>query len=532
MRKRENYTLSNEGIDALVTRLSDCAAGYVKARKELLRITLALEESLLKYQEHFGAEREVSLQLDLRRRRMRFRVSVSGESRNPFAEDEEYSEILDRLSGGQGLTLQWEYKDGQNLLGFTFKKERKLSFLAQMLISVALALGASFLCALLPDAVSELIAVDIVQPVYETFIGLISFISGPLVLLSVTWGVFSIGDVSELSRIGKRMILRFLLMMLFLGVITLAVTLLFYGVTMDSGSGFDGRELYAMILDIVPDNLLAPILNGNTLQIIFIAVIIGIAMLILADKTTVAAQFVEQTNYIVQFIMEFISKLIPAFVFMSVFELFMSGGASILIGSYKMLISLLVAAALNLLIYITILGVRRKVDPSLLLKKMFSTFAIAITTASSAAAFANNVETCEKRLGIDRRVVNIGVPLGQTIFMPATTIIFFCIATYLAEYYGVEISSSWMVSLLLVSIILAIAAPPVPGGALACYTLIVAQTGLPADAIAMFCALGVIPDFIATATNLSLLQMELVELASSLNMLDSDVLHAPMTREN
>ena len=108
MRKRENYTLSNEDIDALITRLSDCAAGYVKTRKELLRITLALEESLLKYQEHFGAEREVLLQLDLRRRRMRFRVSVSGESRNPFAEDEEYSEILDRLSGGQGLTLQWE----------------------------------------------------------------------------------------------------------------------------------------------------------------------------------------------------------------------------------------------------------------------------------------------------------------------------------------------------------------------------------------------------------------------------------------
>lgn len=79
---------------------------------------------------------------------------------------------------------------------------------------------------------------------------------------------------------------------------------------------------------------------------------------------------------------------------------------------------------------------------------------------------------------------------------------------------------------MLISVILAIAAPPVPGGGLSCFALIIAQMGLPAESLALFCTLNIIPDFICTASNLSCLQLELTDLADSLDMLDREKLHA------
>ena len=115
--------------------------------------------------------------------------------------------------------------------------------------------------------------------------------------------------------------------------------------------------------------------------------------------------------------------------------------------------------------------------------------------------------------------------------MPGTTWLFFCCGIYLAEFYGVPVSAAQAASVIILCILLAIAAPPVPGGGIACYALVAAQLGLPAEAIAMFCALNVLPEFLCTAVNLASLQLELVELATELNMIDEDVLKAPLEKE-
>lgn len=519
MKTSEKFTLSNSDISSIVDTVREKALENNADRKEAIRITLALEEVLIKYQEHFGEDFQCTLIQDIRGSRYRIKVKISSLSFNPFEADDD-GDILQNLLSGQGLALQWSYRDGVNTLIYSFKKKRKNEMVIQLVFSILCAGALSFICYLLPENISTFVSSGVVGPLYDKFIGLVSFISGPLVLLSVMWGIFSIGDVTSLSNIGKRMIFRFLLMMCVCAAVMMAVLFPFYSFSAGGENLIAFSDFYKMVLDIIPSNIISPFLEGNTLQIIFIAVIIGIAMLLLSEKTTVAAKFVEQTNYIVQLIMETISKLIPIFVFMSIFQLIQSGGITVLTSSYKLIITVILSDAAIAAGYVLLVSAHFKISPKLLIKKMMSTFVIAITTASSSAAFAENVETCEKRLGIDKRVVNIGVPIGQTIFMPGATVIFYCLALYIAEYFGMGISFSWIVTLAIISVILAIAAPPVPGGGLACYALIVAQMGFPQDALAMFCALGIIPEFFAVAANLSTLQMELVELSSGLNMLD------------
>ena len=157
---------------------------------------------------------------------------------------------------------------------------------------------------MLPENIRLVFSEQLISPIFNTFMGLLSAIAGPMIFLSVTWGIYSIGDTTTLGRIGKKMITRFLVMQFILSVIALILFVPFFTIEKTADSSFAFSELFQMFLDIIPSNFFTPFTEGNPLQIIFVAVIIGLAMLILGNKTTTAASFVEQSNFIVQLIME------------------------------------------------------------------------------------------------------------------------------------------------------------------------------------------------------------------------------------
>lgn len=166
----------------------------------------------------------------------------------------------------------------------------------------------------------------------------------------------------------------------------------------------------------------------------------------------------------------------------------------------------------------------------MLLRKLLPTYLIALSTASSSEALATNLETCEKQLGISERIAGFAVPLGQVIFKTGSAVGFFVLALGLAEFYGVAMPLSWVVTGVLVSGLLAIAAPPVPGGSLSCYTVLLTQLGIPEEAIGLAVAGNVILDFFMTSCGISCLQSELILVSNRLGMLDVEVLRREMTK--
>lgn len=289
----------------------------------------------------------------------------------------------------------------------------KPSQVLTLLASILLAVVCGLLGLLLPEEARIFLSQDLVSPLFNTFMGLLTAVAGPMIFLSVSWGIYSIGDTATLGRIGSRMIGRFLVISLLVGVGMLGLFLPFFSLSGSGNASFNLRELLEMVLDIVPGNFFTPFTEGNLLQIIFVAVLIGLALLVLGSKTTVAASFIEQSNYIVQLIMEGISALVPLFVFGSIFTMILNKNFAALAGAYKWPLLVLLGEAALVAIYLLAVSIRKKVGVGTLAKKLFPTFLICLSTASSSAAFSTNVETCEKDLGIDRRIVNFGIPLGQ-----------------------------------------------------------------------------------------------------------------------
>jgi Na+/H+-dicarboxylate symporter len=257
-----------------------------------------------------------------------------------------------------------------------------------------------------------------------------------------------------------------------------------------------------MVLDIIPSNLFTPFSRGNTLQILFVAVVVGVTMLLLGKDTQSVADLSEQLGFIVNGIMSGISMMVPIFVFGSLLNIIASSDIGTLASGGKFFAGAVLGCMALMLMHTVLTCLRLRMTPIDLWKRTLSSFVIAITTASSSAVFADNIKTCTEKLGIPKRIVDFGVPFGQILYKPGVSVLFWFAAVSVAESEGTAVSIVWLVTAAAVCIILSAAAPPVPGGMTASFTILFAQLGLPVTNIAIILSLTSVLDFIVTGTNI------------------------------
>lgn len=526
----KQYTFSSDDISAASSDRSETAAFLRKAKvdeKEILKLTLMLEEILLTYRDRFGEEAAFRIKCTMRFRRPRIELEVTGQALDPFEQADDETRILYRLTTNFGMLPVWQYKNGRNIIVFMPQKAA-MSQTKKIFAGAAAGILAGLACLLLPEGARSLLSAKIVSPLTDTFMGLLSAISCPLIFLSILNSIGEMGDMQSFGKIGKKTVSRLSLSTLVLGLLTLFIMLPFFGVHGGSSASFDGSSLYAIILDIVPHNFFQPFVEGNPLQIIFIAVILGITLLLLGSKACGVSALTVQLGYIINLIMEGLSAFMPLFIFGVLFDMIVSGSISTILGSYQVLLIILLATVLLIPVTVLRVALRKKVSPMLFIRKALPTFLIALTTASSSAAFSTNVETCEKQYGLDRKLVNFGIPLGQIILMPCHVAMYLGIVLSQALACGVAITPSWLVIAFVSSFILAVATPPVMGGTFVVFSTLFLQLGIPVEAVGLAAMMSIILDFPATAVNMLCLQGELIELGGSLELLDEDVLHKSM----
>ena len=186
------------------------------------------------------------------------------------------------------------------------------------------------------------------------------------------------------------------------------VSCLLFPITAEAGGEVSGNfsKIYQMVLEIVPSDIVSPFINGNALQLVFMGICVGAALLVMGERVTAMHNALMQANEAVQFLMAALGKVIPFFVFLSLFDLMLSDFGSGLSSLVKVFVITIPGFLLLALFYVFAAAVRLKVSPILLMKKMLPTYMIALTTASSAAAFSTNLETCERKLGIPKRAMS------------------------------------------------------------------------------------------------------------------------------
>lgn len=516
---REGVDVASKAIDAWLAKLS-------VPRRDALRTRLTMEELLLRICEHYGDGIDGTLRMGRYFGIPFISFRYAGEAYDPTAaQNDEISQWTEQLLVNMGLSPSWSCRFGRNQLIQTIHTPRKLSH-AVLPVMFLLAVVLGLLGTALPEAARDMVSQFVLSPISEIFTRLLNTFVGPMVFLSIVTGICGIGTAAEFGRIGKQMLSRYLGFS-FLGSALAVLTLPLFSLPgTSSGGAAQSGGILELLLDILPSNPIQPFSDGNTLQIIFLAVFLGVILLGMGERSARIKELLQDLHGLVMRAVQAVCRLLPLFIFASFTLQIWNSGMDTIIGLWKPIVISAALCTAFLLVKTAYVCIRLRVRAPVLLRKIFPGMLVGFTTASGSTAYSLCAEVNEKRLGIAPLLTRIGYPIGSQTYNVCLSTLFVLTAYTAAEAFGVGGGPGWILMVWIISTIVSFAVPPVSGGSLACIGVLLAQLGIPAEALGIAGALGLLLDFVVTGFGLGMRHLELVLQAEKLGMLDPDVLQA------
>lgn len=514
--------LDLEGIDSASEAVEAFLAKSKLDRRSQLSARLTFENALLNLRDTFGDGYPAELAVGNRLGKPRLVVKVRGRRFDPRILGDE-NDWAHSLMEAAGLRPSYAYNGGFNIISISCPRPPMGSTL-KATIAIALGLLLSRAGFLLPDATRESILTGLIQPLFDTYVKMLAGVAGPMVFLSVACGITGIGDMVALGRSGKTIMGRHLAINLVAVLVAFAVGIPVFHLAHGANAG-EGGALYTitnLILGMVPTNFVEPVVENNTLQLAVLSIAVSIAALALGDLTEQVRKILQELNMLVQFLMEQLCRLLPAFIVVMMISQSWSGTMGALLSSWLPVLLFVGTILAFLAVLLLIASIRCKVPVMRLVKAVFPAATIAFVTASSSAAFGSMLSVCQDDLGINEEQSSFGVPLGMVLCKPIATIQLAIVLLYSAQAFGVQADAIWYLRLGISCLLYAIAIPPVPGGTLACYGIMLASLGIPLDAVAVVTALDLLLDNFCMGGNVSTVILEILLAANSLGAVDHE----------
>ena len=386
------------------------------------------------------------------------------------------------------------------------KTKKKLSLAVQIFIALGLGIlaGLAFLAANRAD-----LAVSYVKPFGTIFLNLIKFIVVPIVLSSIIVGVISMKDIRKVGSVGGKTVLYYMTTTAFaigIGLIMANVFKGFFQILETTDLTYEvasQTNFMDTLVGIFPSNIIDPMLNANMLQVIVIALLFGFGIILAGEKGAPLAQVITSLSDVSMVIMELILKLSPIGVFCLITPVVAENGPKILGSLAMVLLTAYISYALHaIVVYSTTVKVLGKVSPLTFFKTMAPAMAFAFSSASSVGTLPLNLE-CTQKLGAKKDVASFVLPLGATINMDGTAIYQGVCSVFIAACFGIDLTLSQMMTIVLTATLASIGTAGVPGSGMIMLAMVLQSVGLPVEGIALVAGVDRIFDMGRTVVNIT-----------------------------
>ncbi len=368
-----------------------------------------------------------------------------------------------------------------------------------------------------------------IKPFGSVFVNGLKLIAVPLVLFSLVSGITSLKDISRLGQIGGKAIGLYILTT----VIAVSCGLLIVNIlqpwdaispetAQDLISNFsnDAKESLKeankvkdsgplqFIVDLVPENIIGSATkNGNMLQVIFFAVLFGIALLSIdSEKAKPVKKFFDGVNEVILKMVDFIMYVAPLGTFALIANVFVQNAEHFdelitAIGSY----SLTVVIALLLVISISVIlaFLFGKKSPKKFLKGIAPAQLLAFSTSSSAATLPVTMDCVHNKVGVDEEVSSFVLPLGATINMDGTSCYQAVAAVFIANVLQHDLTMTDQLSIVLTATLASIGSAAVPGAGMVMLAIVLGQLGIQMEGIALIIGVDRLLDMCRTVVNVT-----------------------------
>lgn len=364
----------------------------------------------------------------------------------------------------------------------------------------------------------------------QIFVASLKVLVVPLVFISLVCGTCQLQGQSSLGRLSFKTIALYLMTTAIAISIAILVAELLQpgmGIDMDTAADFTApaaQPLSQVFINIFPNNPVKAMAEGNMLQVIVFAILIGLAISRSGEAGERLAKHFNDWNEIMMTLVSLLMKLAPYGVFCLLFTLFAKQGFGV-IGDLALYMGtvLLVLLIHGLGIYPLLLQSLSRLSPLIFLRKMRNTQLFAFSTASSSATIPVTLKTVEQRLGVSNRIASFTVPLGATINMDGTAIMQGVATVFIAQAFGLELGLTDYLLVITTATLASVGTAGVPGVGLVTLAMVLQQVGLPVEGIALIIGVDRILDMVRTAVNVTGDAAVSCIVANSENAIDRDI---------
>lgn len=348
------------------------------------------------------------------------------------------------------------------------------------------------------------------QPLGQLFIRAIQMLVAPLIFVAIVCAMFSMGSNQGFGRVAGKTIGLFALTAFLASLIGLAVALLMdlSPASQLEPSSYTEREVppvSEVFLNFIPTNPFAALVEGRVLQIIFFAVLVGLAIQVLGEKVATLRRGFEAGREVMFQLTRWVLELTPIGVFGLMAWVTGNFGVDMLLPLGKFILAIYLACFLHIFfVYGGLIKFWGGMGVAQYFKAIFPTQLIAYTTSSSYGTLPSTLKTTTERLHVDPKYASFSLPLGATMNMDGCGGIYPTIAAvFIAQLFGIDLSFFDYLLIIGTATIAALGTAGVPGSAVVMLSVTLAVVGLPIEGIAFIAAIDRVVDMARTATNVT-----------------------------
>ena len=354
-----------------------------------------------------------------------------------------------------------------------------------------------------------------IKPLGTIFVKLLKLIAVPLILASLIKGISDLKDISKFASIGVKTIIIYVITTVIAISIGLTLVNVFNpgdGVsdatisklteTYATNSSVQGKIAEAnrqqqsgpldFVVDMIPENAFSALSNNKLmLQVIFLAIFLGISLLLIGEKRAKPLKDVfDSLNDVVLKMVDLIMLTAPYAVFALLANVVVSSGDPELLYALLFYASVVVGGLLLMVcFYLIVVAIVVKKNPFWFLKQISPAQLLAFSTSSSAATLPVTMERVEEHVGVDKEVSSFVLPVGATINMDGTSLYQAVAAVFIAQALNFDLTFTDQLMIVLTALLASIGSAAVPGAGMVMLVIVLESIGFPADKLAIGLAL-------------------------------------------
>lgn len=488
-----------EGVSQVAENIREILAKNKIKEKEINETMLIFEESTLKFIEYSTPEDNMIIKITGRYGACNLSIICHGKEfkeKNLFLDLETLNN--DVYEEDFGLKILYAYrdritysrKDESNYLNIAIGKQERVfakNNLIGMVLGFTIAFATSFVltgeqCTYLCD--------NLLGPIEEIYVKLLQLIGPPLIFVSTMTSVAKFTSFPNVDgKIRKTLVGCFGTSILACLAAIGAEVFIYNNTFVSKYAGalsemvnpteaVKSSTIMSSIVEAVPNNIIEPFISGNPVHLLVVSAIFGIAFGKIRESRPYLQNLIEGLEALLQKVVEIVFSVTPFASFVIAIYIVYYYKMSMLL--YPLVLILVIALALFgiMVFYLTLVAIRAKVNPFIMLKKMRPYMKHVFFVGSPKNVITDTISFCEKELGVPKRISAFSIPFSAIANFDGTCIYIIATGLLLAELCGVDLFGGNMLSMIFTVFILSIGSPITPGSAMLAILILIQQMGV------------------------------------------------------